>query len=295
MKKFLMIAAVVLTAMVAQAQVKVAPKLVNGFKAVYSDVSKIDASGKPVNITSTTEYTVSDVTKDGAIITILVKDVTTDADANDITGKLLAIAQNMMKGVEMKLKTDANGTPTNIINFEEVKQRTTQAAEGLVDELLQAIPQLGSMMPKDKLIAQVTESVTEKALIDAYKTEDSPLTLNGKTITSGLTESFIDNQGLKMKASYFMLGKAIVCSKTLDMTKEELKEKIIKMVEKTAPEQAEMVKKNIDLVMSTMKFESTSKTTYELDADGWMKSIQTEKNQNMMGQKIQSTSTTKKL
>ena len=68
------------------------------------------------------------------------------------------------------------------------------------------------------------------------------------------------------------------------MTKDELKQTIIEQVTKEMPEQAEMVKQNIDMLMSQMTFEVKEKATYVFQENGWVKSIVTEGTQEMMGQ-----------
>ena len=75
------------------------------------------------------------------------------------------------------------------------------------------------------------------------------------------------------------------------MQKDDLKKLIIKQVEEQAPEQAEMVKQNIDLVMGQMKFEMSEKSTYQMQDNGWVKSVKNEVNQNMMGQVMKATET----
>ena len=64
---------------------------------------------------------------------------------------------------------------------------------------------------------------------------------------NGATESVNNEQGMKLKRMYFVVGKNIITNSTLDMTKDELKEFVLKQVEKVAPDQAEMVKQNIDV------------------------------------------------
>ena len=83
-------------------------------------------------------------------------------------------------------------------------------------------------------------------------------------------------------------GKNIIANSTLNMSKDEMKALIIKQVEERAPEQAEMIKENIDQVMEAglLKIDMTQKDTYELQDDGWPKSIVTESTTETMGQKI---------
>jgi hypothetical protein len=92
---------------------------------------------------------------------------------------------------------------------------------------------------------------------------------------------------------YFVQGQNIVANSTLNMTKDEMKEMIIKQVEKSAPDQAAMVKENIDQLMSTgmLKMDMKETATYELQADGWVKSIKNETTTETMGQQLVTKST----
>ena len=98
---------------------------------------------------------------------------------------------------------------------------------------------------------------------------------------------------MKMKRMYFVQGKNIVANSTLNMTKDEMKEMLIQMVEKSAPDQAAMVKENIDQIMSSgmLKMDMKETVTYELRDDGWVKSIKGESTTETMGQKVVTVST----
>jgi len=54
-----------------------------------------------------------------------------------------------------------------------------------------------------------------------------------------------------------------------------------------APEQADMIKQNIDAVIDSgmLKFDMSETATYELQDDGWVKSIKAENKNEAMGQK----------
>ena len=68
---------------------------------------------------------------------------------------------------------------------------------------------------------------------------------------------------------------------------QELKQMFIEQVEKLMPAQADMIKQNIDTVISSgmMKFNMDIKDVYTMQADGWMKSITSEVISDTMGQK----------
>ena len=135
---------------------------------------------------------------------------------------------------------------------------------------------------------QFKECFTEETILRGLQESTSPLALNGKTIITGAQEEYTSKDGLKMKRMYFVNGQNIIANSTLNMSKDEMKALLIKQVELRAPEQAQMVKDNIDQILDSgmLKIDMTQKDTYELQADGWPKSIVTENTTDMMGQQV---------
>jgi len=292
MKKLFLTSAVLLLALMAQAQMKITPKLENGFKAVYTEASTITVGGEEMKINIDKEYTVSDVSASGAVITVTITDAQMEGGSEkaNMTGQMLLIPVNMRKGVPFKLATDANGQVQNIVNYEEAKAAVMKNLEGLVDKMLADNPEVGQMVPKDKLSEQFSNSIQEQMLLEDFK-DSNVLALNGKHVTNGAVED-IEKEGLQMKRMYFIAGQNIITNANVNMTKEQLKEFIIKQVEKQAPEQAEMIKKNIDMVMGQMKIEISMKNTYTMNDNGWVKSIKEETTQDIMGQSLKQSSVT---
>lgn len=282
MKKKVLVLMFVLVGLMAQAQVRVAPKLVDGKKAMYSESITMTVGPKTQKMSMETEMAVSDVTKEGAVITITEKSIVSNADENDMAAKLMMVYEDMMQGLSVKLQANDEGKVTGIINYEELKETTTKLAHKMVDKILASNAMLRGMLSEVQLMDQITEQFTEKALVNRF-TNNAILALNGKTISNGMTENY-SADGLKMKRMYFLAGKKIIVTSALDMTKDELQAYIIQQVEKTMPQQAEMIKQNIDMMMSQMTFESKAKSTYELSDDGWVKSVKVESEQSMMGQ-----------
>lgn len=276
-----------LTVIMAQAQTKISMKLENGFKAVYTEAITANMAGEEMTATTETEYVVSDVTPEGAIITITQKKA--DYDSNDdLSAKLSVLADAVLQGVEVKVRTDADGKITGIVNIDEVKSRAMTTCDNLIAVIKKEMtPEMEQMLPIDALKKQVEERMTEESFINVYN-NTGIFALNGKTISNGATESFTNN-GLKMKRMFFLAGKNIIANSSLDMTKDEMKAFLIKQVEAIAPAQAEMVKENIDMLMGQMKFEAKEKSTYELQDNGWAKSIKTETTQEIMGQSVNQT------
>jgi hypothetical protein len=294
MKKLLMVGLLLTAAIALQAQMKVAPKMQKGAVKTYVGQTTVSIPMQgDVKVSDETKYTVVDATADGFVVDLESVSVQSECDANNIAGKLLAAAQEAMKGITFRIAVDKEGKIQKLLNSEEVQPKLTKAMEGIVEQLLKDVPQLSSMLSKDDLMKQVAESVTPEAMLQTFQEATSPLALNGKTIMTGGQEEYVSKDGMKMKRMYFVQGKNIVANSTLNMTKDVMKEMIIKQVEKSAPDQAAMVKENIDQIMSSgmLKMDMKETATYELQDDGWVKNIKGESTTESMGQKIVTTST----
>ena len=288
MKKLFFVSVLLTIAFAAQAQLKIAPKMEKGTVKTYVNTvtTSIPMQGD-VTVTSETNYSVVDATADGYLIDVETINVKVDADADNITGKLLAATEELQKGTVIHLSTDKDGKPVRVLNADELKKIIEQNANALIDKLMADIPQLAESAPKDVLKNQMLSSFTEETILRGL--EESPLALNGKSIITGAQEEYVTKDGLKMKRMYFVNGKNIIANSNLNMDLEEMKALVIKQVEERAPEQAEMVKENIDQILSSgmLKIDMKQKDTYELQADGWIKSMTTEATTETMGQKIE--------
>ncbi len=288
MKKLFFVSVLLTIAFAAQAQLKIAPKMEKGTVKTYVNTvtTSIPMQGD-VTVTSETNYSVVDATADGYLIDAETINVKVDADADNITGKLLAATEELQKGTVIHLSTDKDGKPVRVLNADELKKIIEQNANALIDKLMADIPQLAESAPKDVLKNQMLSSFTEETILRGL--EESPLALNGKSIITGAQEEYVTKDGLKMKRMYFVNGQNIIANSTLNMDKDEMKALIIKQIEERAPEQAEMVKENIDQILSSgmLKIDMKQKDTYDLQADGWIKSMTTEATTETMGQKIE--------
>ena len=288
MKRLFFVSVLLTVAFAAQAQLKIAPKMQKGTVKTYVNTvtTSIPMQGD-VTVTSETNYSVVDATADGYLIDVETINVKVDADADNITGKLLAATEELQKGTVIHLSTDKDGKPVRVLNADELKKIIEQNANALIDKLMADIPQLAESAPKDVLKNQMLSSFTEETILRGL--EESPLALNGKSIITGAQEEYVTKDGLKMKRIYFVNGQNIIANSTLNMDKEEMKALIIKQIEERAPEQAEMVKENIDQILSSgmLKIDMKQKDTYDLQADGWIKSMTTEATTETMGQKIE--------
>lgn len=290
MKKTLIISLLLMTAVMGQAQVKIAPQLTKGMKMVYENVMKTNMAGTEMTGTSELVYEVSSVTADGAIINVTMTKMET-AGGDEMTRTLMNLADNALKGVTMEVKTDKDGCAKSIVNFDEVKKKGTAAVEKFIDEIITKYPEVTQMLSREALLKQANNQMTEEVILRGIvSTPTSALALNGKTIRNMMQDNYTNSQNIKMKRMFFVTngGKNITTNANADMSGEELKAFIIEQVEQVMPAQADMIKQNIDAVMASgmLKIEATTKAVYEMQDNGWMKSASVDNEMNMMGQKI---------
>ena len=293
MKKIMMVSLMLTIAMALQAQVKVAPKMEKGTVKTYVAEATITLPGQgDVKVTADSKYSITDAKADSYVLEMVSTDVKTECEPGNIAGKLVAAAQEMMKDAVVRATLDKDGRIQNILNGDEVKARVDKQADAFIDQMLADVPQLAGVVSKDALKQQVSQALTIEGLVQTLQQATSPLALNGKTIASGSQEEFVSQEGLKMKRMYFVNGKTIIANSVMNMTEDDMKQTIIKQVEETAPDQAQMIKDNIDQLMSTgmLKMDHKETATYELQDDGWVKSIVVDSTTETMGQTVVSKS-----
>ena len=278
-----------LTMMVAvQAQVKVAPKMAKGMQKVYVTESKVGIPGQPeFNMSAETRYSVTGAVKDGYTMEVVTTEFKCDATDNNLAGKLMSASAELLKGLTIRVTTDQDGQVKSIDNYAELKKEVDKAGVQIVNSLFEKVPMLSQVMDKETLKKQVLSSVTPESMLKSMQVTNSPLMLNGKTVTMGMQEDYYTaDYGLKMKRMYFVNGNKITTNGSLNMSKDDMKQLIIKEVEKIMPSQADMVKENIDQLMDSgmAKIDSKETATYELQDDGWVKNILAETSYQMMGQ-----------
>jgi len=294
MKKIFVLSMMLTVMMAAQAQLKVAPKMAKGTTKVYVAESTIAIPGqKDVQMASETKFTVTAENADGYTMEMVTTDVKSNATDDNLAAKLMSAAENMLKGQVIRITTNKEGKAKAIQNYGELKQKLDGLSNELVDQLFKQIPMLAQAMSKEAMKQQVLESTTEENLLKTMQNMTSPLALNGKTIMTGAQEEYVNEQGLKMKRMYFVNGKNVTTNGSMNMSKDEMKALIVEKVEKLMPGQAEMIKQNIDQIMATgmLKLESKETATYELQDDGWVKSIKTESTNEALGQQTKTTAT----
>jgi len=295
MKKILLLGLMLTAVLTLQAQLTVAPKLSKGIQKHYQTTTVIEIPGQgTVNINTHFTISVVDALPDGFVLNSQTTQVTTTIGADNIAGQLMGASSEIMKGATLKVATDKSGKPLRITNMADVRAKLEANSNTIVERLLQSVPQLGQLVDRDAIKKQIMENATEAKLLNVLLWTANPLALNGKTITTGAQEDYVDEQDFKMRRMYFVNGQTITTNATMNMTRDELKALVIKNVERLAPAQLDMVKQNIDQVIDSgmLKFDSKDTSTYELQADGWVKSIKSESTIDTMGQQTKMTSST---
>lgn len=289
MKKLFLVSMMLTMVMAAQAQLKVAPQMQKGDQKNYevTIVTDIPSQGS-FTINEEMAYSVTDATATGYVVKMETTKMTSDVKAENIAGQIVAAAQEVMINIPLLIATDQAGKPLGINNYAEISKKIDTQSDVLIEKMFKAIPQLSTALPKNALKQQILTSLSEEALLKTIQWSVNPMALNGKTIMTGAQEEYINDQGIKMKRMYFVNGRNVTVSGSANMSKEELKKLIIEQVEKMMPEQADMVKQNIDQLIESgmLKLDMKETGSYEYQEDGWVKTIKSENVTENMGQKV---------
>jgi len=283
MRKLFLLSIMLLTALMVSAQITVSPKMNKGTKKTYIGETTTTIQGqKSITLTMETLFEVTDVTSDGYIVDITLKNVKSDADPNDFTGHIFTLSSEMMKDIKTSYLTDKNGQVTKILNYEEVISN----ARKLVDKIFESVP-LPQGMSLDFVKEQAFANMTEESLLKTVQINTNPMALNGKTIQTGKEEEYtLDKMGIKMKRTYTVNADGSVQAvSTHNMQKEDIKELVTSMFEKFAPGQADMLKDQIDAAIANIKLEINDNTTYTFSSDGWVETLNSELSSTTIGPK----------
>lgn len=277
-------------AVMAQAQVKISPRMTKGTKMVYTSDTKTETMGTTIRATSELEYEVAEANAKGCTVNMTMTKMDTKG-GDKMTSMMLNMTQQMLKGVTVGILTDKEGKATGVKNFTDVKNRCADVMGKVVDELYKENPQMTMVMPKDKMVQDATANMKPDELLKGIvSTPTSALVLNGMTIRNLDQDTYVSTQNIPMKRTFFVTngGKTITTNSVSYMTNEETKAYILKQVEQTMPDQLETVRKSLDTMIASgmMKVEATEKVVYEMQDNGWMKSADMTSEINIMGQKI---------
>ena len=278
MKRFFLLSTLLLATLMICAQTKIAPKMKKGMKKVYVVEATIGVPSKQsTKITTETVYEVVDATNDGYVLDVYVTDVKTDA--KDAESRVYSLATEMLKDVHTQYATNKDGKVTKILNAEEGKKRINE----MLDKVLADVP-LPASTTLTNLKKQLTGNINEASLLESVQISTSPLTLNGKTISTGTEEEYNTEQGIKMKRTYSVKDKSsIQTNAKINMNTDDMKKMVMGLVENIVPNQSENLMDMIGPMISNLKIDAAENSTYTFQKDGWIKNITSEMNYSMMG------------
>ena len=278
MKRFFLLSTLLLATLMICAQTKIAPKMKKGMKKVYVVEATIGVPSKQsTKITTETVYEVVDATNDGYVLDVYVTDVKTDA--KDAESRVYSLATEMLKDVHTQYATNKDGKVMKILNAEEGKKRINE----MLDKVLADVP-LPASTTLTNLKKQLTGNINEASLLESVQISTSPLTLNGKTISTGTEEEYNTEQGIKMKRTYSVKDKSsIQTNAKINMNTDDMKKMVMGLVEKIVPNQSENLLDMIGPMINNLKIDAAENSTYTFQKDGWIKNIMSEMNYSMMG------------
>lgn len=287
MKKVFLLSIVILMSVSVFGQsIKVTPVLKKGMKKAYMNTTAVTTMDQTITITGDQLLTITKETPQGYEMTMENANFSSDAKDENLASRLLTLCSEILKDTKVQVSLNKEGKPLDIINYEEVKSKSIATGERMVDELLKAAPEISQVLTKEAIMEQVTGALTQENLIKSLTGNTNPLALFGLTIVNGMQDKYNNNM-VDLKRTWLVNGKKIFASAKSDMSKEELKAYVLSQVEKLAPQQADMIKDNIDMVLNSglVKIDVTENANYELGDDLWIKSMETTVETDMMGQK----------
>lgn len=304
-KLFLTLAfALVVTALNAQTLIKA--KFQKGDKAVYETVTDIEeksalAGSEAVKVTRQTKITVQEVIRDGYIIEILTKDISTGGNLSILsqTGDMIIQSLN---NVPMLLRADANGKITDILNYDEVQRKAWKLALTELDSIYNNNPNVEKSMPKMKAMMSITKDVAKDVLIASIN-NNTFFYLFGKSLKTGYKENK-EIKDIKSTITYTLSKKGntmnIAGEISNNMTEADVKAFIIdKMKSVGADENLELMIAQVEahwdkmkeIGMATMEINGT--TNFQLLKSGWPTEYSSKIKANRMGVDITINSVTK--
>lgn len=287
MKKVFLLSIVILMSVSVFGQsIKVTPVLKKGMKKAYMNTTAVTTMDQTITIASDQLLTITKETPQGYEMTMENANFSSDAKDENLASRLLTLGSEILKDTKVQVSLNKEGELLDIINYEEVKSKSIATGERMVDELLKAAPEISQVLTKEAIMEQVTGALTQENLIKSLTGNTNPLALFGLTIVNGMQDKYNNNM-VDLKRTWLVNGKKIFASAKSDMSKEELKAYVLSQVEKLAPQQADMIKDNIDMVLNSglVKIDVTENANYELGDDLWIKSMETTVETDMMGQK----------
>ena len=300
MKKYLLSAVILLSALTVQAQksVKITPTLKVGMQKTYITRGEATTSGSAAaDITGELVYKVDGKTANGYQISMVSK--STNIEANQVMQSLTTPdLMQMLNSIRVELLTDKKGAVTAIGNAEEVLGKCMAVIDSMFNATiaksaeLKNNPEAAATMQKSMGIMK--EMFTENYLLESYTQTPGITMLNGKTITDGMVEEGMFSPFFKTRTTYSLQndGKTIVQVTEGDIDMESVKTYMSRMLSAMLPESVtkeadpEQLTSIIDNMISngSMKMDMKRTATYDIASDGWVKKMVMEMSMNMPGQ-----------
>ena len=306
MKKMYAMLVMVMVSMCAMSQsIKVQAKFAKGEYAIYESTSTVKIAmptGESEEVTTKGEIKddVTDARSDGYTIAITTLKWDGDNSSAGTLGDFSAMQEEMLVGKTIILDTDKDGKVVRIANFDEMKKQMEEMADGIVDKIFAEVDASSAPMKKENIKEVIMGELTEENMLKSAVHSSNQFSLYGKTIATGTTEDETVSH-MKMKTTYFVLPQksadsyTIKSSSVINMDKEDMKKLIIDTITKMAPDQADMVKQNIDMLLDSgmMKIEGSRTCTYNMLANGWLQEGEMTQKTNSMGSESSNTNTWK--
>ncbi len=291
MNRILSLTAAVLIsiAAVAQSQVKVSAKYAKGDFAVYDVEQQIETTSQTAGLSQKTNFTgqvkfdVIGVQNDGYTLAINVqKWDNTDGDSNDLTSTIASINYKMLTGIQLIVRTDNDGKLLHLENYEEVKEKSNVFIDKLFNEIAKGDNEQEPMVI-NTIKERLGKQLTEEATLEIIRQAANHLSLYGKTLANGTMEDEELNE-MKFKTTYIVTTPQdkgaynIKSSAVGNMNEDEIANLIIKQVEKMMPEQADMIKQNIDMLKGSglLKIDLSKQCSFGFNQKGWLLNSESE-------------------
>ena len=287
MKKILLEGIMMLVALSISAQFKVAPKMQKGDKKVYVTEANTVSAQVTMNVITETVYEVKDVLDDGYVIDCYVSDCKAETDTTSLPNRIGAMAAGMTKGLHTLYAADKDGQILRILNYDEM----LKSVDEMLDKTLSTIP-LPDMMPKETLKMACKVNISEDAMFAGMKMSDNPFSLNGKTITNGMEDTYGTKEGLKLKRTFTLNADGSVKTEAkMDMNTDDIVAMMAKFGGQVSPEMAksDVFKQQVTQMINSgmLKIVANNNAAYTFAPDGWVKSITSDYDFQIMGQKFQ--------
>lgn len=299
MKKTLLTAIILLTAVMAQAQnsVKINPVLKVGMQKTYTTRGEATTPGTAAaDVSGEVSYKVAAKTTDGYQI-----DMVTTVSKIDATQMIqnmnAADIMQLLNSMNVELLTDKKGALTGIKNSKELIDQCNIMIDSLFNSVINQSAELKDNKEFKANIQKgasvMKDMITENYLMETFTQTPSITMLNGKTITEGMQEDGMFSF-FKTKTTYSILnsGKTIVQDTKADIDMQSMKAYLLKIMDSMMPESVaketnpEQLSGMIENMISngTLKMDMNRKTTYDIGDDGWVKKLVMQMDMNIPGQ-----------